>query len=123
MGAWLLYRYRPRELREAAPRYHHGAWFAAAWPMALTQGFHQINRHADVLLLGLLAAVVDVGVYRVAAQGALLVSLGLTALNMVVAPLPRALTRKASGTSCRSLSGARPRRRWPSPCRRWCCSR
>lgn len=86
VGAWLLHRYRPRELREAAPRYHHSAWFAAAWPMALTQGFHQINRHADVLLLGLLAAVVDVGVYRVAAQGALLVSLGLTALNLVVAP-------------------------------------
>lgn len=87
LGAWLLYRYRPQELREVAPSYHHRAWFAAAWPMALTQGFHQINRHADVLLLGLLAAVSDVGVYRVAAQGALLVSLGLTALNMVVAPL------------------------------------
>lgn len=86
VGAWLLYRYRPRDLREVAPRYHHSAWLAAAWPMALAQGFHQINRHTDVLLLGLLAAVVDVGVYRVAAQGGLLVSLGLTALNMVVAP-------------------------------------
>lgn len=86
VGAWLLYRYCPQELREATPRYHYGSWLAAAWPMALTQGFQQINRHADVLLLGLLAAVTDVGVYRVAAQGALLVSLGLTALNTVIAP-------------------------------------
>lgn len=85
-GAWLLYRYRPQELREVDSHYRPGAWFAAAWPMALTHGFQQINRHADVLLLGLLAAVTDVGVYRVAAQGALLVSLGLTALNTVVAP-------------------------------------
>ncbi|MGM0516899.1 MAG: lipopolysaccharide biosynthesis protein [Pseudomonadota bacterium] len=86
VGAWLLRRYRPDEITGAVPRYQHGAWMAAAWPMALTQGFQQLNRHADVLLLGLLAATVDVGVYRVAAQGALLVSLGLTALNMVVAP-------------------------------------
>lgn len=86
VGAWLLHRHRPPEVAAARPQYQHGAWLAAAWPMALTQGFQQINRHADVLLLGLLAATVDVGVYRVAAQGALLVSLGLTALNMVVAP-------------------------------------
>ena len=86
VGAWLLRRYRPNEVTGAVPRYQHGAWMAAAWPMALTQGFQQLNRHADVLLLGLLAATVDVGVYRVAAQGALLVSLGLTALNMVAAP-------------------------------------
>lgn len=86
LGAWLLNRYRPQELRQVASHYRPGAWFAAAWPMALTQGFHRINRHADLLLLGLLAAVADVGVYRVAAQGALLVSLGLTALNTVIAP-------------------------------------
>ncbi len=86
VGAWLLHRYRPPEVATARPHYQHVAWLSAAWPMALTQGFQQINRHADVLLLGLLAATVDVGVYRVAAQGALLVSLGLTALNMVVAP-------------------------------------
>ena len=86
VGAWLLHRYRPQELRGVASHYRPGTWFVAAWPMALTQGFQQINRHADVLLLGLLAAVADVGVYRVAAQGALLVSLGLTALNTVVAP-------------------------------------
>ena len=34
----------------------------------------------------LLAATADVGMYRVAAQGAFLVPMGLTALNMVTAP-------------------------------------
>lgn len=86
VGAWLLQRHRPPEMHEVVPRYRSRAWISAAWPMALTQGFHQFNRHIDVLLLGLLAAVVDVGVYWVAAQGALLVSIGLTALNMVVGP-------------------------------------
>lgn len=87
IGGWLLYRLRPPKMANAPPRYQHSAWFSAVWPMALTQGFQQINRHADVLLLGLLAGMVDVGVYRVAAQAALMVSIGLTALNMVVAPV------------------------------------
>lgn len=85
-GTWLLRRYRPPEVVTANPHYQHKAWLAAAWPMALTQGFQRLNRYADVLLLGLLAATVDVGVYRVAAQGAMLVSLGLAALDMVFAP-------------------------------------
>ncbi|WP_231384372.1 flippase [Thioalkalivibrio sp. ALE23] len=86
LGTLWLYRVRPLEMTRAAPEYDARAWFAAAWPMALTQGFQQINRYADVILLGILAASVDVGVYRTAAQGALMVALGLKALNMVVAP-------------------------------------
>ena len=103
VGAWLLSRYRPQDLSETASHYRPGAWFAAAWPMALTQGFQQINRHADVLLLGLLAAVADVGVYRVAAQGALLVSLGLTALNTIVAPFAVRLNAKGEQQKLQKL--------------------
>lgn len=86
LGTLWLYRVRPPEMVQATPEYDARGWFAAAWPMALTQGFQQVNRHVDLLLLGVLAASVDVGVYRTAAQGALLVGLGLTALNMVVSP-------------------------------------
>lgn len=86
VGAGLLRQYRPVAVMTARPIMYGRAWFRAAWPMALTQGFEQLNRYADVILLGLLAAAIDVGVYRVGAQGAILVSLGLAALNMVVAP-------------------------------------
>ncbi len=85
-GESLLQRYRPPETAAAIPMYKHRAWLAAAWPIALTQGFQRMIRHADLLLLGLLAASFDVGVYRIAAQGAMLVSLGMTALDMVFAP-------------------------------------
>ena len=85
-GAVLLRRYRPLAVATARPRVQGREWFRSVWPMALSQGFQQLNRYADVILLGVLAVAADVGVYRVAAQGALLVSLGLTALNMVVAP-------------------------------------
>lgn len=86
LGALLLRRYRPLAVATARPEIHGRTWFRAAWPMGLTQGFQQLNRYADVILLGILAVAADVGVYRVAAQGALLVSLGLTALNMVIGP-------------------------------------
>lgn len=86
VGAWLLYRHRPAALLGAKPTYRHRVWLAAAWPLVLTQGFRQLNQYADVLLLGVLASAADVGIYRVAAQGALMVSLGLTALNMAIAP-------------------------------------
>jgi len=85
-GVWLLRRYRPEELRSVKPIYFPGFWFAAAWPMALTQGVDQLNRNIDVLFLGLLTIKSDVGVYRVAAQGGLIVSMGLVALGMVAAP-------------------------------------
>lgn len=86
LGTAWLYRTRPAAMMWSTPKYDVNRWFAAAWPMALTQGFEQLNRYADVLLLGVLATSADVGVYRIAAHGALLVALGLTTLNMVVAP-------------------------------------
>ncbi|WP_435103946.1 oligosaccharide flippase family protein [Arhodomonas sp. AD133] len=85
-GIWLLARVQPRGIAKITRIYDSRRWLAAVWPMALTQGFQQVNRYADVLLLGLLSTVADVGIYRVAAQGAMLASLGLTALNRVIAP-------------------------------------
>ena len=85
-GVTWLYRVRPSGVVDVKPQYDSRSWIAAAWPMALSQGFQQINRHTDLLLIGVLVSSPDVGVYRIAAQGALLVSLGLTALNMLVAP-------------------------------------
>lgn len=85
-SAWWLRRIRPVTMAKAAPVYDPGRWFAAAWPLALLQGFDQINRYVDLMLLGSLAGNADVGIYRVAAQGALLASLGLTALAMAIAP-------------------------------------
>ncbi|NEZ03430.1 flippase [Wenzhouxiangella sp. XN201] len=86
VGALLLRRYRPWPIQLAKPVYHHGAWLRSSWPMAFTEGAEQFMRHADVLMLGLMAATVDVGVYRLAAQGALIVSLALLALNTAAAP-------------------------------------
>lgn len=58
----------------------------ATIPMGLTSGMMLINRQADILLLGLFVEPEQVGIYRIAVQGSLLVSFGLEAVNKVVAP-------------------------------------
>lgn len=86
LGTWIIRRRRPADTFGVVPRFTPGKWIAGAWPMAMTQGAHQINRYVDVVILGLLANMIDAGIYRVAAQGAVLVSLGMIAMELVIAP-------------------------------------
>ena len=55
-------------------------------PLGFIAGMQLINTQADILMLGLFTDAEQVGIYRVAVQGAMLVSFGLEAVNMVVAP-------------------------------------
>ncbi|PAV24995.1 oligosaccharide flippase family protein [Tamilnaduibacter salinus] len=91
IGAVMLLMSVPRaRLTEEPPLTVSGqmqiGWWRSAFPMGVTATSHVINRYADIILLGVLAAQTEVGLYRVAAQGALLVTFGLQAINLVVAP-------------------------------------
>lgn len=87
LGAWLLARKRPLPVRqERQTRYRQRAWLLAAMPLAFTEGANLINSHADLIMLGLIQGDKEVGIYRVATQGANLVIFGLVALNLVIAP-------------------------------------
>lgn len=86
VGAYLLWKRTPGEVRRSKPRFEARAWLASALPLALITGMMTVNGYADILILGLFEAPDQVGVYRVAVQFAALVSFGLQAVNMVVAP-------------------------------------
>lgn len=87
IGAWLLARRRPPPVRRSpAPVYQTRLWVNSAMPLALVAGMHVLHQHTDIVILGLFRDSGDVGVYRVAAQGAMVVAFGLQAINMVVAP-------------------------------------
>lgn len=77
---------RPPAVSRAKPSYMPRSWIGTAWPMALTQGAHQISRYTDLLVLGILAGMIDAGIYRIATQGAMLISLGMRALGLSTAP-------------------------------------
>lgn len=116
-GAVLLRRVRAPEIGSASPRYEHGAWARAVIPLGLTAGMMLINRHADVVLLGLFVEAEQVGVYRVAVQAAMLVAFGLQTVNLVVGPYitrmnnrgdHRQLQRLAAGAAQAALAVALP---------------
>lgn len=85
-GAWLLLRATPAEVRRAKPAYESRLWLASTLPLAFIGGMQLINNRTSILILGMFADSAQVGIYRVADQMSLMVSLCAQAMNMVVAP-------------------------------------
>lgn len=81
-----LYRYLPQPVHATTAQYQTRQWLASAMPMTLIGGACIINNQTDILMLGFFRSSEDVGVYRVAVQGAVMVAFGLQAANAVIAP-------------------------------------
>lgn len=86
IGVLVLRRFLPYESRTAAPEYKSRQWLKSALPFTLIGGAGIINSQADIIMIGWFMASEDVGIYRVAVQGATLVAFGLQAASAVVAP-------------------------------------
>jgi len=85
-GNWMLLRVLPQAVRRAKPRYHTRRWLSSVGPLALIGGLQIINSRATLLILGYFGDASDVGVFRIAADGGLLVVFGLRAVNLAIAP-------------------------------------
>lgn len=86
VGAWLLWRVTPVEVRHADAIYESRIWLASTLPLAFIGGMQVINRRTSIVILGIFLDSTQVGIFRVADQMALLISLGLQVVNLVVAP-------------------------------------
>ena len=86
VGVWLLRSTLPPPLVNAKPEYEHRAWISSLVPLSMIAAMKLIDTQVVVLLLGSLASIDNVALFRVAAQGATLVAFGLTAVNLVLAP-------------------------------------
>jgi len=87
VGAVLLWKQRPKPLLlRPTPRYEYGYWVKSAVPFALVAGIDFVNTQTDIVMLGIYGTSADVGVYKVAASGASLVSFGFMAISLVVLP-------------------------------------
>lgn len=105
LAAYWLRRARPAQILTTAARFQSSQWFKAIVPLSLTGGLMLINNETDILMLGAFAEPRDVGVYRVAAQGANMVVFFLTALEIVIAPqISRLYTEGQIGTLQRILT-------------------
>lgn len=86
VGAWLLLRATPTEVRRTAPRFEGRFWIQSVLPLAFIGGMQLINKNASIVILGFFVPAEQIGIYRVAVQVSILASFGLQAMNMVVAP-------------------------------------
>ncbi|WP_274426490.1 oligosaccharide flippase family protein [Chelativorans sp. YIM 93263] len=87
IGAAMLMRARPAELiTERRETTCWRPWLASTLPLAMVEGMHIINQNIGILALGVFANAEHVGLFRVSLQGATMVTIGLTAINLVVGP-------------------------------------
>lgn len=85
-GTWLLVKMIPEEVQGAVAEYEDLNWFRALVPFTLLAGVSLLNSHVSVVLLGFFSNAANVGLYRVASQGAMLVTMSLIIVNNVISP-------------------------------------
>ncbi|MEX0382546.1 flippase [Spiribacter sp. 1M153] len=86
VGWLILQRLTPAPAIIAEPVYKSRDWLRSALPFTLIGGAGIINNYTDIIMLGWFTASEDVGIYRVAVQGATLVAFSLQVANAVVGP-------------------------------------
>jgi len=82
----LLQKLLPRDVKNAEPAYETSRWVKSALPFVFASAMQILNNETSVVLLGILRAPEDVGLFRVAQRGAMLIPFGLQAVNMAMGP-------------------------------------
>ncbi len=83
---WLI-RELPHEIWNVTPAFETANWFRTAAPMFMMAGMYMILNRTDVLMIGALLHSTQAGIYAAAMRIATLGTFGLTAINVVAAPL------------------------------------
>jgi O-antigen/teichoic acid export membrane protein len=86
VGAWLLARALPASWRRFPAEYHARRWLMSTLPLSFAAGVQVLHAQTGIIMLGIFRSPADVGLYRVAVQGAALVAFTLSAAGMVLGP-------------------------------------
>ena len=87
LSGFFFLRTIPSELRTTSSSFQEERrWKSSLIPLSLLAGLLVITSQTDILMLGLFVEAEDIGVYRVAWQGASLVNLVLFAIGLTVEP-------------------------------------
>ncbi len=87
IGALILMRMLPIEARQATAVYETKLLLKSVLPFMLLGAMQLVNSQTDIIMLGIFRPVAEVGIYRTAVQGAMLVTFALMAVNQVLAPV------------------------------------
>jgi O-antigen/teichoic acid export membrane protein len=87
LGILLFFKVRPwRAVEKIKPAYETKAWMKSLMPLSMITGFRVINAQVDLVLLGILAATMDVGVYKAMLVFSAALLLPQQAINDVISP-------------------------------------
>jgi len=86
VGAILLARALPLQVRQCRADFQPKIWLKSLVPLSLFSGMQVLNGAVSIAILGQLSNMMDVGLFRVALQGAELVAFGLSIFSIVLGP-------------------------------------
>jgi len=95
VGIAVLRRMSPAALSAAVPCFRTREWVRSAALLAGSSGLLLLNSYTDILMLGALGTLEQVGIYRIATQVALLSGFVFGAINMLATP--KFATLRAAG--------------------------
>lgn len=105
VALYMLHRSMPEDATAAAPVVDARSWWSSALPMALTEGMRLLQGHLLILLLGVMVAMSDVGLYRVASSVMLLVAMPIGLFNVVSMPVIARLHANGDGQRLERMLG------------------
>lgn len=85
-GTWLYLHALPGETKTCAAEHDTKIWFKEALPFMFLGLAQLINQQTDILMLGIMRPMADVGVYKAVVQGSTLVTFVLASVNMAQGP-------------------------------------
>ncbi|MEC4984728.1 MAG: flippase [Oscillatoria sp. PMC 1068.18] len=86
VGAYLLNKNLPENLKNTPAEYSPSVWLRSALPMLLIGSLYIVNNQTDTVMLGAMKDTAAVGIYTVANRGASLITFVLVAFNTSLAP-------------------------------------
>ena len=86
VGTFWQHKYLPAEIKKVTAVYYNREWFLVAMPLLTVIGLNLISYRLDIVMLGLIAGVKDVGTYSAASRISDIVVFGLVSANAVVVP-------------------------------------
>ena len=87
LGAYWLFRYVPKTVRDAPIEYESKAWFRSALPLLFVTAMQTLIARCDIIMLGAMSGAEPAGIYRVASCTADLILLSLFAVNRPLQPV------------------------------------
>jgi O-antigen/teichoic acid export membrane protein len=86
VGAYVLHRITPLQVRRARPAYDLKRWRLSAGPLFLLSAASMVNVQVGIALMGSLSTSANAGLFAVASRGAGIIALGVTSTITALAP-------------------------------------